>query len=71
MDSIVWAELGLGMAGVVISLVAFLAVTIFKDMADDIKRMADSVDNLNIRVAVVIEKTDNHERRIGLLEQDR
>ena len=32
------------------------------------KGIKDSVDKLNVQIAVVIEKTDNHEKRIDKLE---
>ncbi len=34
----------------------------------ELRRMRESVEKLNVNVAVVIEKTDNHERRITRLE---
>lgn len=50
-----WAfqALAIGAAGIAIS---------------EIRRTRDSIEKLNINVAVVITKTDNHEQRITRLE---
>lgn len=36
----------------------------------EMRWIRESIQQLNVRVAVVIEKTDNHEKRISKLEGD-
>jgi hypothetical protein len=51
----------LGFIGGVLSLIGAY-------IANKLVHMTNSVDNLNIRIAVVIEKLENHDRRIEKLE---
>lgn len=45
-----------------------LTVYLFNKISRDISRMTDSVESLNIKVAVVCEKIENHDARIRQLE---
>jgi hypothetical protein len=68
MDSLAWVELGLFGLGVLVSLIGAMTMIIFNGISKNIARMADSVSDLNIKMAVVFERSDNHEKRIGHLE---
>lgn len=46
-----------------------LASTIFLRMAKDLDRLVSSVEALNTKIAVVIERLDQHEHRINKLEE--
>lgn len=50
------------------SLFGFMALSIAGWVAWSIDKMRASVEELNIRVAVIIEKTEGHEKRISKLE---
>lgn len=45
-----------------------MSVYLFNKISQDIKRMTDSVEALNVKVAVVCEKIENHDNRIKNLE---
>lgn len=49
-------------------IIGFLIIHIFKKLADTMQCLEKSVDELNIKIAVIIEKTSNHEKRIEKLE---
>lgn len=55
-------------ASVMQGLFAFMGLAIAGWVARSLDRMRDSVDRLNIQIAVVIEQQTNHERRITKLE---
>jgi hypothetical protein len=40
----------------------------FADVKQSIKDMAESVTELNIKIAMLLERTDGHEKRISRLE---
>lgn len=40
-----------------------------RESKDYLQKMADSVEELNVKVAIVIERTDHHEKRISKLEE--
>lgn len=47
----------------------FFLVRLFNQVSLDLRRLVDSVENLNVKMAVIVEKTDHHERRISRLEE--
>lgn len=54
---------------VLLSCLGTLCVFLFNRISQDLKRMTDSVEQLNIKVAVVCEKIENHDNRIKTLER--
>jgi len=54
---------------VLLSCLGTLCVFFFNRISRDIGRMTDSVEQLNIKVAVVCEKIENHDNRIKSLER--
>lgn len=52
-------------------LLAFGWTAIAVYVARSIKELTDSVSELNVKIAVILERTDGHERRITRLEGDR
>ena len=50
------------------TLFAGLVSIIFHRMSKDVSRMTESVEQLNMKIAVVLERVDHHERRITRLE---
>ncbi len=46
----------------------FMGVAIAGWVARSIDKMRDSVEHLNVQIAVVISRTDSHEQRISKLE---
>lgn len=53
---------------VLLSCLGTLCVFFFNRISKDLGRMTDSVEQLNIKVAVVCEKIENHDNRIKSLE---
>lgn len=56
-----WNEVANGLFG-------FMGLSIAGWVAFSIDKMRASVEKLNVRVAVIIEKTEGHEKRISKLE---
>jgi hypothetical protein len=46
--------------------IGFFAVTVLNDIRKSIDETKKSVDELNLKVAIVIEKTANHERQLEM-----
>ena len=59
---IMFLDLALTLLGGVLSFVGW-------SISKDIRRLTISVDDLNVKMAVVIEKIQSHERRIQSLEK--
>lgn len=53
---------------IIIALLGFLALTIFKRIQEDIKALTTSVQELNIKMAVVMNTQDNLDERVERLE---
>lgn len=53
---------------VVFSIIGTLIAVIFMRAQRDLARIAGSVEQLNIKIAVVCSKLENHERRLEVLE---
>lgn len=53
---------------ILLSCLGTLCVFFFNRISKDLGRMTDSVEQLNIKVAVVCEKIENHDNRIKSLE---
>ncbi len=49
-------------------IIGALLVFIFKTSLDTLRNLEKSVEDLNINIAVIVEKTANHEKRIEKLE---
>lgn len=43
----------------------------FSDIKIEVKELRQSVQNLNLNVAIVVERTAGHEKRIAKLEENR
>jgi len=54
---------------VLLSCLGTLCVFFFNRISKDIGRMTDSVEQLNVKVAVVCEKIENHDNRIKAIER--
>lgn len=50
-------------------LFGFMALSIAGWVAFSIDRMRESVEQLNVKMAVIVERTDNHEKRLERLEE--
>ncbi len=50
-------------------IIGVLLVYIFNKAVGALSDLEKSVEQLNIRIAVIVEKTDNHEKRIEKLEE--
>lgn len=55
----------------VFSLLGGLVLFTVKRMAINFDRLVDSIEKLNVNVAIVVEKTNSHDRRITRLEEGR
>ena len=71
-----WSEvfptLFFGMASLLLVVVGYLFSQMNESMREAkeyLHKMADSVEELNVKVAIVIERTDHHEKRIAKLEE--
>ncbi len=51
------------------AVIGALALSIFKGLAEDVKRLREGVSELNAKIAVIIQRIDSHERRISDLEE--
>lgn len=49
---------------ILLSVLGFLAVYYFKELSSDIKEAVKSVNELNTKVGVIIERTDSHSNEI-------
>lgn len=58
----------IGTLGLLIFNAAFNA---FKDATKDIKSLVGGVSELNIKIAVIIERIESHERRLDKLEGEK
>jgi hypothetical protein len=52
-----------------IKLAELFVIPVFTWLVFEIRQMRKSVDDLNIHVAVVIERVDHHEHRISKIEE--
>lgn len=59
----------LGIIGAVLSFIGWVLAMVGRSIAEKFGQMTNSVDTLNIKIAVVIEKLENHDRRIEKLEE--
>jgi hypothetical protein len=64
-----WAQVILAGASIVVSIVGSLALHIFGRVSKDLDKLITSVDELNVKIAVVIAKVDNHDSRLTKLEE--
>lgn len=55
------------LANVVYSIAGFLAIYYFHDMAKSIKDAVKSIDDLNMKVGIVVERTETHSNEIEIL----
>ena len=55
----------------VLTLIGGMALLIFSDVRDEAKKAVVEIAALNTRVAVVIERLENHDRRIIVLEESK
>lgn len=53
-----------------ISAFGTVALMLIKSVVNEIKRMAESIERLNVKVGIIIERTDGHEKRISRLEEE-
>lgn len=54
----------IGLAGICIAILSFLGNSLLSILS----KIKDSIDELNKQIAVVIERTDNHEKRLDRIE---
>lgn len=57
------------MLQVLLAVIGFLCVRLFNQVSLDLRRLADSVDRLNVSMAGVVVKTENLEKRVSGLEE--
>lgn len=50
------------------SVFAFMGLAIAGWVARSLDKMRESVEQLNVKMAVIVERTDNHEKRLERLE---
>jgi len=67
-----WALLGL-LSGLIYIFWEFKSETrdSLKDMNNTMKEIGDSVDTLNVQMAVIVTRVDGHETRINNLEESK
>ena len=53
---------------IALSLIGALGLIIFKGISEELKKLSTSVETLNIQIAVVITRVENHDERIKKLE---
>lgn len=68
MDVLAWVEISVFSLGLLTAVIGTLAMLIFKQIAGDIRRMANNIGELNTHVAVILEKQNSHDRRLEVLE---
>lgn len=56
--------------GALLSIIGTLLIILWNQIMSDVKRAVVSIEDLNKRVAVLIEKTTTHESRLGWLEEN-
>ena len=56
-------------ASILLSVVGFICMLLMKEAVAILRELKESVEELNVNVAVVVERVDGHERRIGKLEE--
>lgn len=61
-------NIGTDVMDLVFTLIGALTSVIFWRLSEDVRQMTESVKQLNMNVAVVIERVDTHEKRITRLE---
>lgn len=61
----------LGIIGSVLGFIGWVLASVGHSIAQKFGQMTNSVDTLNIKIAVVIEKLENHDKRIEKLEGDK
>jgi hypothetical protein len=64
-----WAQVILAGASIVVSVLGSLALQVFGRVSKDLDKLITSVDELNVKIAVVIAKVDNHDSRLTKLEE--
>lgn len=57
-------ELLFGLCGICVMLAGYLA----NELVQTLKGIRNSVEELNIKIAIVVERTNNHEARLERLE---
>lgn len=62
-----WIQVGVAIVGVVGGFVIAMA----RWVAKSFETLVQSIDQLNINVAVVVDKVNGHERRIERLEEEK
>lgn len=55
---------------VVLAIVGTLISVIFNRIQKDIGKITESLEQLNVKLAVVCTKTENHERRLNVLKKE-
>lgn len=63
------AEIVIAFSGLFISVIGSLALMIFSRVSKDLDKLISSVDELNVKIAVVVEKVNGHEDRLNKLEE--
>jgi len=56
---------------VLMSVLGCVGMLLLREVTQTLKEMKESVEELNINVAVIIEKVNSHEKRIAHLEGDK
>jgi len=60
----------IALSGVILAVVGSLIAVIMNGILGTLKDTNKAISDLNVKVGVVIERVDNHERRLGRLESD-
>ncbi len=55
---------------VIYSAAAFFAISYFREFTNQFKEVSKSIKELNEKIAVIIERTENHSTEIGLIRKD-